>query len=58
MFYYPNREQAIKVQQTLETLYHGVGGFYYYGDDAWNYIEKFTGINLLEILQNIAESKE
>lgn len=58
MFYYPNRGQAIKIQQTLETLYHGVGGRYYYGDDAWNYIEQFTGINLLEILHAIANSRE
>lgn len=24
MFYYPNRTQAIKIQQTLETLYNGI----------------------------------
>lgn len=35
MFYYPNRKQAIAIQQTLETLYKGVGGAYYYGDKAW-----------------------
>src|SRR5690606_20980698 len=32
MFYYPNRAQAVKIQQTLETLYEGIGGQYYYGD--------------------------
>lgn len=58
MFYYPNRGQAIKIQQTLETLYHGVGGRYYYGDDAWKYIEQLTGIDLLEILHTIANSRE
>lgn len=58
MFYYPNRGQAIKIQQTLETLYHGVEGCYYYGDGAWNYLEQFTGINLLEILHTIANSRE
>ena len=26
MFYYPNRAQAIRIQETLETLYEGVGG--------------------------------
>lgn len=26
MFYYPNRTQAIRIQKTLETLYHGIGG--------------------------------
>lgn len=58
MFYYPQREQAIKIQETLETLYHGIGGEYYYGDTAWKYIKDFTGIDLLEILENIAVSRE
>lgn len=58
MFYYPNRTQAIKIQKTLETLYCGVNGYYYYGDAAWDYIENFTGINLLEILNKIADSRE
>lgn len=58
MFYYPNRSQAIKIQQTLETLYKGIGGKYYYGDSAWNYIAEFTGVNLLEILESIAKSRE
>ena len=31
MFYYPNRQQAIRIQETLETLYGGMGGQYYYG---------------------------
>lgn len=58
MFYYPNRSQAIKIQKTLETLYKGIGGKYYYGDSAWNYIKEFTGVNLLGILEKIANSRE
>lgn len=58
MFYYPQREQAIKIQETLETLYHGIGGEYYYGDTAWEYIKNFTGVDLLEILETIAASRE
>ena len=58
MFYYPQREQAEKIQQTLETLYKGVDGEYYYGDSAWKYIEKYTGINLLNVLEDIAKSKK
>lgn len=57
MFYYPQRTQAKKVQETLETLYSGIGGKYYYGDSAWQYIEDFTGINLLKILERIAVSR-
>lgn len=55
MFYYPNRAQAIKIQQTLETLYEGVNGQYYYGDAAWDYIKKTTEVDLKGILQKIAD---
>lgn len=54
MFYYPQRIQAQRVQETLETLYKGIGGKYYYGDAAWQYIKEYTGINLKEILEQIA----
>lgn len=57
MFYYPNRQLAIRIQRTLETLYKGMGGEYYYGDSAWEHVESFTGIDLLGILQRIAEMK-
>lgn len=57
MFYYPNRTQAIKIQETLKTIYAGVGGKYYFGDDAWKYIKKETGVDLLNILQKIAKEK-
>jgi len=54
MFYYPNREQAINIQKTLETLYKGIGGEYYYGDQAWEYVKKNTGIDLEQILEELA----
>ena len=34
MFYYPNRDQAVKIQKALETLYAGVSGKYYFADAA------------------------
>ena len=55
MFYYPNRDQAKKIQDTLETLYAGLDGEYHYGDEAWNYVEKRTGVDLRRILERIAE---
>ena len=58
MFYYPQRAQAIRIQETLETLYKGIGGKYYYGDSAWQYIKGYTGIDLLEILEEIAVSRK
>ncbi len=54
MFYYPNRSQAIRIQQTLETLYDGVGGEYHFGDAAWKYVKSRTGVNLHGILKKIA----
>ena len=58
MFYYPQRSQAKKVQETLETLYKGIGGQYYSGDSAWKYIKELTNIDLLAILEKIADSRE
>ena len=57
MFYYPQRTQAQKIQETLETLYKGVEGKYYVVDAAWEYIKKYTDIDLMEILEKIAESR-
>ena len=54
MFYYPNRAQAINIQKTLETLYHGIGGEYYYGEKAWEYIKTQTNIDLKQILEELA----
>ncbi len=54
MYYYPNRTQAMKIQNTLETLYKGIGGEYYYGDSAWDYVKKRTDIDLKKILEDIA----
>lgn len=57
MFYYPQRKQAQKVQETLETLYRGIGGRYYYGANAWNYMKELTDIDLSAILEQIANSR-
>lgn len=57
MFYYPNRQQAMRIQQTLETLYQGIGGHYHYGDGAWDYVHKRTGIDLKTILIQIADER-
>ncbi|HLX60620.1 MAG TPA: ApaLI family restriction endonuclease [Planctomycetota bacterium] len=57
MFYYPNREQAIRIQQTLESLYKSVQGEYHYADAAWSYVKHRTGIDLLSILQDLAAER-
>ena len=55
MFYYPNRSQAIKIQEALETLYNGVGGEYHFGDAAWKYVQNRTGVDLHGILKQLAK---
>ena len=57
MFYYPNRTQAQRIQKTLKTLYAGVGGEYYYGDDAWDYIQQYTEVDFKGILETIARER-
>jgi hypothetical protein len=57
MFYYPQRVQAIRIQETLKTLYTGVEGEYYGGDEAWDFLKKYTGIDLKEILTEIANER-
>jgi type II restriction enzyme len=57
MFYYPNRDQSIKIQKTLETLYLGVGGEYVSGEAAWGYLIDETGVDLKQILLDIVSKK-
>jgi type II restriction enzyme len=55
MFYYPNRQQAIRIQDAIKTMYLGLDGEYYSGDDAWEFLSDFTNINLKAILEDIAQ---
>ena len=57
MFYAPQREQAIRIQETLKTLYNGIGGEYYSDVEAWDYLKKVTGYDLKSILKEIAKSR-
>jgi hypothetical protein len=54
MFYYPNRTQAVRIQQALQTLYLGVHGEYHFGDGAWEFVRAYTGVDLKSILEQIA----
>ena len=57
MFYYPQREQAIRIQETLKTIYSGVNGQYYGGEEAWQFLRNYTGFDLKEILIKIADER-
>ncbi|MDR1964526.1 MAG: ApaLI family restriction endonuclease [Planctomycetaceae bacterium] len=58
MFYYHQREQAIRIQKVMSDLYCNAGGFYYFGNAAWQFIEKESTIDLFDILNKIAENNE
>ena len=51
MFFEPNREQAIRIQAKLRELYCEIGGEYYSGEEAWEYLKNDTGIDLKGILE-------
>ncbi|MFI8567700.1 ApaLI family restriction endonuclease [Rhodococcus sp. NPDC078407] len=57
MFYAPNRAQAIKIQQKIKTIYTEMGGECHFAADSWAFIEQYTGIDLLEILEMIGSEK-
>ena len=46
MFYYPNRVQSIKIQDKLKKLYDEIGGEFYSGENAYNYVFSETGFDL------------
>ncbi len=56
MFFRPNRRQAQKIQQRLEVAYQKGGGEYYGGSEAWSFVRHRTGIDLKQILEEIAEN--
>ena len=57
MFYYPNRDQTVRIQQALESLYKSAQGEYHYADAAWGYLKRRTGVDLLGILQDLAAER-
>lgn len=58
MFYYPNRDQAMKIQDALKTLYIGSQGEYYCGDEAWEFVKDRTDIDLKGILETLAKENK
>lgn len=58
MFYYPNRVQAMRIQEAIQAIYRDLRGSYYHSDDAWAYIQAKTTVNLKGILQSLAKERE
>lgn len=57
MFYHPNRRQAQQIQLRIAKLYQEIGGVYYAGAAAWDYLKERTGVDLQQILQGIADEQ-
>lgn len=58
MYYSPNREQAIWIQAALEDLYKANDGLYFSGEQAWAHLHEKTGVDLLAILNKIADESD
>lgn len=41
----------------MKTLYAGVEGEYYGGDEAWEYLKGYSGVDLKAILTQIANER-
>ncbi|OIP74665.1 MAG: hypothetical protein AUK48_09405 [Oscillatoriales cyanobacterium CG2_30_44_21] len=57
MFYYPQRKQAIEIQKKLKLFYEKLGGEYYGSDEAWEYLKAYSGVDLKNILTQIANER-
>lgn len=57
MFYYPQRRQAQRIQEALVDMYKGLEGLYYFGDDAWQFLKEYTGVDLKLILVELDKEK-
>lgn len=55
MFFEPNRVQAIKIQEKIKKLYQDIGGEYYSGELAWEYLKVNTGIDLKKLFLKMKE---
>lgn len=58
MFYYPNRGQAMRIQEAIQAIYRYLNGQYYHSDDAWTYIKAKTTVDLKGILETLAKEQE
>ena len=45
----------MRIQETIRTIYRGIGGECYMGDDAWRYVHERTGVDLKGVVTTIAE---
>jgi len=54
MYFFPNRDQAMRIQAAIRDLYKANNGVYYSGEEAWKHLEETTNVDLLTILEDIA----
>lgn len=58
MFFEPNRDNAIRNQAKLKKLYEEMGGEYYSGQEAWDFIKNDTGIDLRKLLEDAGRDRD
>ncbi|MDE2635757.1 MAG: ApaLI family restriction endonuclease [Chloroflexota bacterium] len=54
MYFFPNRDQAMRIQAAIRDLYKANNGLYFSGEDAWKHLEETTNVDLFTILEDIA----
>lgn len=57
MFFKPQREQAIRIQNTLETIYYALNGEYFSGEEAWDKLKKVSGFDLKQFFRDYVGGK-
>lgn len=57
MFFKPQRDQAIRIQSTLETIYFALGGEYFSGEDAWTKLKEVSDFDLKQFFINYLGGK-
>lgn len=55
MLFDPNRDKAIKAQAELRAIYTEIGGEYLSGTEAFDFIEKRTGVDYSAILKALGQ---
>ena len=53
MFFSPMRDQSIKIQRKLHSIYENEGGKFYEAQDAWKFLEEYTEVDLYSIIKSI-----
>ena len=54
MYFMPNRESSIKIQNRIKDIYIQEGGEAYFEQDAWNFVENNLDFDFLSFLKEVS----